>query len=96
MIVASAMNEPIAKTGWMVTIAIVKNGGKIGHEMYAVAIAEPGQAVKVALKAGGGEAAVVNGVIDDASMKSLKLKSGEVLKILNDESDPLTSGTTRH
>jgi hypothetical protein len=41
------MNEPIATTGWMVTTAIVKNGGEIGHEMYAVAVADPGQAARL-------------------------------------------------
>jgi len=82
--------------GWMVTVSVVRDGDKIGHEMYAVAIDDPAQAVKSALKAANGEAAVVNGEIDEASMKTMGLEAGDVLKVLDEESDPLTSRTTRH
>lgn len=45
-------------TGWMVTVSVVKDDDEIGHEMYAVAIGDPAQAVKSALKAADGQAAV--------------------------------------
>ena len=82
--------------GWMVTVSVIKDDDQIGHEMYAVAISDPEQAIQSALKAAEGEAAVVNGAIDEASIKHLGLKWGEVLKILDDKSDPLTSRTRRH
>lgn len=56
----------------------------------------PAQAVKSALNAANGEAAVVNGEIDEASMKTIGLEAGGVLKVLDEQSDPLTSRTTRH
>jgi len=63
--------------GWMVTVSVVKDDDEIGHEMYAVAIGDPAQAMKSALNAADGEAAVLNCEIDEASMKTLGLKSGE-------------------
>lgn len=83
-------------TGWMVTVSIIKDDDEIGHEMYAVAISDPEQAVQSALKVAEGEAAVVNCAIDEASIKALGLKWGEALKILDDKSDPLTSRARRH
>jgi hypothetical protein len=88
--------EQISMTGWMVTVAVVKDDDEIGHEMYAVAIGDPAQAVKSALKAADGEAAVLNYQIDEGSMKNLGLTLGEVLKILDDKSDPLTTRAKRH
>jgi hypothetical protein len=82
--------------GWMVTVSVVRDNNEIGHEMYAVAIDDPAQAVKSALKAANGEAAVVNCEINEASMKTIGLEAGGVLKILDEESDPLASRTTRH
>jgi len=35
--------------GWMVTVSVVKDDDEIGHEMYAVAIGDPAQAVKSAV-----------------------------------------------
>jgi len=64
--------------------------------MYAVAIGDPEQAVKSALTAADGEAAVLNYQIDEASMKNLGLKLGEVLKILDEKTDPLTTRAKRH
>ncbi|MHC2585662.1 hypothetical protein [Bradyrhizobium diazoefficiens] len=64
--------------GWMVTVGVVRDDGKIGHEMYAVAVDDPEQAVQVALRAANSDAAVVNGEIDEASMKSIGLEAGEV------------------
>lgn len=80
----------------MVTVSITKDDDEIGHEMYAVAISDPEQAIQSALKAAEGEAAVVNCAIDEKSIKTLGLNWGEVLKILNDKSDPLTSSARRH
>lgn len=80
----------------MVTVSVVTDEDQIGHEMYAVAINDPTQAMDAALKAANGEAAVVNGEIDEASMKTIGLEAGGVLKVLDEDSDPLTSRTTRH
>lgn len=80
----------------MVTVSIIRDNDEIGHEMYAVAISDPEQAIRSALKAAKGEAAVVNCAIDEASIKTLRLNWGEVLKILDDKSDPLTSSARRH
>jgi hypothetical protein len=82
--------------GWMVTVSVVRDNNEIGHEMYAVAIDDPAQAVKSALKAANGVAAVVNCEINEASMKIIGLEVGGILKILDEESDPLSSRTTRH
>jgi hypothetical protein len=82
--------------GWIVTVAVIKDEDQVGHEMYAVAIDDPTQAIDAALKAASGEAAVVSGQIDDASMKSAALETGEILKILDDKCDPLTSRVKRH
>ena len=49
-----------------------------------------------ALNAANGEAAVLNYQIDEGSMKILGLKSGEVLKILNEKTDPVTTRAKRH
>jgi hypothetical protein len=43
--------EQISIAGWMVTVSVVKDDDEIGHEMYAVAIGDPAQAVKSALNA---------------------------------------------
>jgi hypothetical protein len=83
-------------TGWMVTVSVVKDDDEIGHEMYAVAISDPARAVTSALNAADGEAAVLNYQIDEGSMKTLGLKLGEVLKILDDKSDPHTTRAKRH
>ena len=83
-------------TGWMVTAGVIRADDKVGHEMYAVDIDDPEQAVQAALKAGNSDAAVVNGEIDEASMKSLGLEPGGVVKVLDEKSDPLTSGRKRH
>jgi hypothetical protein len=88
--------EQISMRGWMVTVSVVKDDDEIGHEMYAVAIGDPAQAVKSALNAAYGKAAVLNYLIDEGSMKTLRLKLGEVLKILDDKSDPLTTRAKRH
>ena len=80
----------------MVTVAVVRDDGDIGHEMYAVAVDDPEQAVQSALKTANSDAAVINGEIDEASMRSIGLKAGEVLKVLDEKSDPLTSRTRRH
>lgn len=80
----------------MVTVGVVRDDGKVGHEMYAVNIDDPEQAVQAALKASNSDAAVVNGPVDEASMKSIRLEPGGVLKVLDEKSDPLTSGTKRH
>lgn len=61
--------------GWMVTVAIVKADGEIGHEMYAVAVEDPAQAVDVALKFSAGCAAVVNGSMDDAALGAAGLRT---------------------
>lgn len=82
--------------GWMVTVGLVRDDGKVGHEMYAVNIDDPEQAVQAALKESKSDAAVVNGPVDEASMKSIGLNPGGVLKVLDDNSDPLTSGAKRH
>lgn len=71
---------------------VIKDDDQIGHEMYAVAIDDATQATNAALKAAGGEAAVVNGKIDEASMKSAGLEPGGILKILDEKCDPLITG----
>jgi hypothetical protein len=82
--------------GWMVTVSVIRDEDQVGHEMYAVAIDDPTQAMDAALKAAGGETAVVNGKIDEASMKSAGLEAGGILKVLDDKCDPLTSRVKRH
>jgi hypothetical protein len=82
--------------GWMVTVAIFKDDGKFGHITYAVAIADPREAVNAALRTSAGEAAVVNHELGEQPMRNLGLKAGEVLAIYDDESDPLTTRAWRH
>jgi hypothetical protein len=82
--------------GWMVTVAIFKDDGTVGHITYAVAIADPSEAVNAALRTSGGEAAVVNRELGEEAMRDLGLKAGEVLAIYDDESDPLTTRAWRH
>jgi hypothetical protein len=86
----------IHMAGWMVTVAVIKDEDQIGHEMYAVAIDDATQAMDAALKAACGEAAVLNGKMDEASMKSAGLEAGGILKILDDQCDLLTSRVKRH
>ncbi|WP_316201349.1 MULTISPECIES: hypothetical protein [unclassified Bradyrhizobium] len=83
-------------TGWMVTVAVVRDNDEIGHEKYIVANSDPEKAIQSALKASRGIAAVVNGEMDEASMKSTGLEAGGVLKVMDENSDPLTSRTKRH
>jgi len=56
----------------------------------------PERAVQAALKASNSDAAVVNGRVDAASMKSIWLEPGGVLKVLDEKSDPLTTATKSH
>lgn len=83
-------------SGWMVTVGVIRDDGKVGHEMYAVAVDDPEQAVQAALRAANSDAAVVNGEIDETSMKSIGLKAGGIMKVLDEKSDSLTSRTRRH
>jgi len=64
----------------MVTVSVIKDEDTSVTEMYAVALDDPTQAMDAALKAAGGEAAVLNGNIDEASMKSVGLEAGGILK----------------
>ncbi len=82
--------------GWMVTVAIFKGDGKVGHIIYAVAIADPSEAVNAALRTCAGEAAIVNRELGEEPMRNLGLKAGEVLTLYDDESDPLTTGASHH
>lgn len=82
--------------GWIVTVAVVRDNDELGHETYAVAIDDPGQAAQSALSAANSDAAVVDGEIDEASMRRIGLKAGDLLKILDETSDPLTTGKKRH
>ncbi|MBC9880009.1 hypothetical protein G8O24_21990 [Bradyrhizobium sp. INPA01-394B] len=82
--------------GWMVTVAVVRENDELGHEMYAVAIDDPAQAAQFALKVANSDAAVVDGEIDEASIKSIGLKPGDLMKVLDETSDPLTSNMRRH
>jgi hypothetical protein len=86
----------IHMAGWMVTVAIIKDEDQVSHEMYAVAIDDPTQAIDAALEAVNGEAAVVSGPIDEASLKSAGLEAGEIRGIPDDKCDPLTSRVKRH
>ncbi|HLZ06264.1 MAG TPA: hypothetical protein VKR55_29445 [Bradyrhizobium sp.] len=80
----------------MITVAIFKDDGTVGHITYAVAIADPTEAVNAALKACKGEAAVVNRELGEEPMRDLGLKAGEVLALYDDESDPITARTWHH
>jgi len=82
--------------GWMVTVGAIRDDEKVGHEMYAVNIDDPEQAVQAALKASNSDAAVVNGPVDEASMMSIGLEPGGIVKVLDEQSDPLISGGKRH
>jgi hypothetical protein len=56
----NSREEQIQMTaGWMVTVAVFKDDGKLGHVTYAVAITDAGEAVNAALRTCAGEAAVV-------------------------------------
>jgi hypothetical protein len=82
--------------GWMVTVAIFKDDGKVGHITFAVAIADPSEAVNAALRTCAGEAAVVNRELGEEPMRDLGLKPDEVLAIYDDESDPIITRAWRH
>ncbi|GLR97883.1 MULTISPECIES: hypothetical protein [Bradyrhizobium] len=82
--------------GWMVTVAIMKADGGVGHEMYAVAIEDPAQAIDAALKFSAGCAAVVNGSMDGGAVEAAGLRTGEVSRILDDQCDPILGRATRH
>ena len=48
--------------GWNVTVAIFDDAnGRLTHAEFAVATFDPAEAVKIALAASGGEAAVITG-----------------------------------
>jgi CxxC motif-containing protein len=82
--------------GWMVTVSVIRNVDEIGHEMYAVAIEDPTQAIDTVLRVANGEAAVLNCKIDEASIEALALKVGDALKILDEKTDPRASRLKRH
>lgn len=80
----------------MVTVGIIKDDNSIGHISYAVAIADPTEAIRAALSVCAGEAAVINHKLGDEAVRNLGLKAGDVLEIYDDESDPITSRARRH
>lgn len=84
------------KIGWMVTVAVVRDNGAVGHEVYAVGIDDPNRAVRSALEAANSETAVINGKMDETSMRNIGLKLGALVKVLDEKTDPLTSGAARH
>ncbi|MEY9493786.1 hypothetical protein [Bradyrhizobium elkanii] len=81
--------------GWMVTIGVPKDDGKLRYVTYAVAIADAAEAVKASLAASAGEAAISNSELREADLKGLGLRAGELVTIYDDRIDPLISRTWR-
>ncbi|UFX45221.1 hypothetical protein HAP47_0000310 [Bradyrhizobium sp. 41S5] len=82
--------------GWMVTVGIIKDDNSVGHIVYAVALADPTEAIGAALRSCSGEAAAINHELSKTQLQDLGLNAGEVLAIYDDKTDPITSGTLRH
>ncbi|MVT71322.1 hypothetical protein GPL21_40730 [Bradyrhizobium pachyrhizi] len=78
----------------MVSIGVVK-GDKVRYVTYAVAIADPAEAVKASLAASTGEVAIANSELREADLKGLGLNAGELVAVYDDRTDPLMSRTWR-
>jgi hypothetical protein len=75
----------------MVNVAVTGVRKVNTKKTYAVAIGDPELATKAALEAAGGHLAELGSEIDEAAMKNLKLKEGDVLHMLT-----LGTGPTAH
>jgi hypothetical protein len=83
--------------GWNITVAIFDDAnGRLTHAVYVVATRDPAEAVKIALDASGGEAAVVSGEIDRPSIDALGLSPGGVAKVTDRAYDPRVWTVTLH
>jgi hypothetical protein len=83
--------------GWNVTVAIFDDAnGRLTHAEFAVATFDPAEAVKIALDASGGEAAVITGEMDRPSIEALGLSPGGVAKIIDGAYDPRVWTVTLH
>lgn len=83
--------------GWNVIVALFDDAnGKLRHAEYAIATNDAAEAVKIALAASGGEAAVVTGEMDRPSIDALGLRPGGVAKIVDGAYDPRIRTVTLH
>ncbi|MGY3530792.1 MULTISPECIES: hypothetical protein [Bradyrhizobium] len=84
--------------GWIVTVAFFKEGddGEYRHITYAVAIADPAEAVKMIIKDSGAKAAMLNCPIEEGKLQMLGVKPGEFIVVSDEEVGPIISRPKRH
>ncbi|WP_375779340.1 hypothetical protein ACE103_10480 [Bradyrhizobium sp. ma5] len=85
--------------GWIVTVAIFKEDSddeEFRHVTYAVAVANPKEAVKLTLKDSGAKAAMLNGPIEEQQLQRLGVEPGELIVVHDDEIDPIISRPRPH
>ncbi|MGY3530856.1 MULTISPECIES: hypothetical protein [Bradyrhizobium] len=83
--------------GWLVTVAIKQDGDEeYRHMTYAVAVADPSEAVHLPIEDSGANAAMLNCPIEAGMLQSLGLEPGELIMIHDDKVDPIPPRPRRH
>ncbi|PDT73945.1 hypothetical protein CO675_27510 [Bradyrhizobium sp. C9] len=86
--------------GWLVTVAISKEDSdddeEVRHVTYAVAVADPAEAVKLIISDSGVKAAMLNCPLEAGMLQSLGLEPGELIVIYDDAIDPIITRSQRH
>ncbi|WP_166298592.1 hypothetical protein [Bradyrhizobium sp. 2S1] len=86
--------------GWLVTVAIKEDGDDdddgYRHITYAVAVANPSKAAKLAMRDSVAKGAVLNRPLEAGMLQSLGLEAGELAVVHDDDIDPITSRPRHH
>ncbi|MEY9493780.1 carbonic anhydrase [Bradyrhizobium elkanii] len=86
--------------GWLVTVAIFKEDSdddeELRHVTYAVAVADPTEAVKLTMKDCGAKAAMLNCPLEKEQLQRLGVEPGKLIAIHDDAIDPIITRPRRH
>ncbi|MGY3533189.1 MULTISPECIES: hypothetical protein [Bradyrhizobium] len=83
--------------GWVVTVAVFKEDGddEEFRHVYAVAVADPSEAVRITLANSGARAGMLNCPLQKEQLQKLGLKAGKLIAI-QDGNHPSPSLPGRH
>ncbi|MGY4403914.1 hypothetical protein [Bradyrhizobium sp. USDA 3315] len=85
--------------GWIITVALFKEGGddeEYRHITYAVAVADPAEAVRMIIEDSGAKAAMLNCPIEERQLQKLGVKPGEFMVVHDEDIGPIISRPRRH
>ncbi|MGY4403768.1 hypothetical protein ACVIYL_004571 [Bradyrhizobium sp. USDA 3315] len=84
--------------GWLVTAAVFKEDGddeEFRHVVYAVAVADPAEAVRMTIADCGARAGMLNCPLQKKQLQKLGLEPGELIAI-HDGNHPIPAPSRRH